>query len=197
MTTSGTATVGTLVIGNDSAEASICNVSLGAADILVWGAQCEAGAYATSYIPTVAAAVTRAAEASSFPATVFGGTQISISAYAVAEGDAVNPQNIVTVLTGGTDYVALYSAVSVVLADLSTQTLNSATAITTPSRWAEYVDGANLAVCVNSSCSTAAKTQAITAAAKTIYVGSNSIGTNPMDGIISRICIDPSPTRCR
>lgn len=42
----------------------------GAADILVWGAQSEAGAYATSYIPAVAAAVTRNVERAYFAKTV-------------------------------------------------------------------------------------------------------------------------------
>ena len=58
-------------IGNES-TAGVCFGALPALDVLLWGASCEAGSYATSYIPTTSAAVTRNEDVAYCPITLSG-----------------------------------------------------------------------------------------------------------------------------
>ena len=81
ITFTATATaVGASRIGLLSNETTQNYTGDGYSGIYIWGAQLEAGAFATSYIPTVASQVTRAADAASMTGTNFS------SWYNVAEG---------------------------------------------------------------------------------------------------------------
>jgi hypothetical protein len=54
-----------------SATSGFTTASGGIADVYIWGAQVEAGAFATSYIPTVASQVTRSGDVASMTGTNF------------------------------------------------------------------------------------------------------------------------------
>ena len=100
--TSGTETNLNLQV---SARDSIATTGDGTSGIFLWGAQLEAGAFATSYIPTVASQVTRAADAASMTGTNFS------SWYNDAEGtlyadflpNAVAPSTVAQVILMASD----------------------------------------------------------------------------------------------
>jgi hypothetical protein len=74
-------------IGTDLRDAG--EASTPAATIYAWGAQFEQGAFATSYIPTTSAAVTRAADACSMPAgSWYNATQGSLACEYIVKGNA-------------------------------------------------------------------------------------------------------------
>ena len=76
----------------------------GVSGIYIWGAQLEAGAFATSYIPTVASQVTRAADAASMTGTNFS------SWYNAGQGTLYAEANTYSVSTGNRTSFAINDA---------------------------------------------------------------------------------------
>ncbi len=95
-------------VGTDLRDGS--QASTPAQTIYVWGAQVEAGAFATSYIPTTAAAVTRAADVATMPtAAWFSGTTMSAAMEATVLG--VNSFATLFALNDGTTNNRLHELV--------------------------------------------------------------------------------------
>jgi hypothetical protein len=89
--TSASSTSGAAIIYLASALGTIVYTGDGTSGIFIWGAQLEAGAFATSYIPTVASQVTRTADQASIVAPNFAPWYNQSEGTFVVEWDGFKP----------------------------------------------------------------------------------------------------------
>jgi hypothetical protein len=99
--TSSASSNGAFIYVTNSASATInAYTGDGYSGIYIWGAQVEAGAFPTSYIPTVASQVTRSADSASMTGTNFSDWYRADEGSFYAEGS----------LSSGTRYISLISS---------------------------------------------------------------------------------------
>ena len=166
----------------------------GAADVLVWGAQVEAGDRATSYIPTAAAGVTRNAESPpSFATSWAAGTSASVS---------MSIYTAYTPTTGTWFSAPLPSANPDLLGRLNLGTPGCY--IRGPGELAagSWATGANRWRCTTRRF-VELNGASNSGAATTLFAGGTSIAFGnsafaaAVDGIYSRVCFSPTEGGCR
>lgn len=168
-----------------------------AQDVLVNGMGCETGAFATSYIPTVAAAVTRNEEfpvfsvtrqvpSGSIAMTVEAMTSIITGAYWAATDTAGR------IPYSGTNTVVLYDGTNAAaVAPVPAYTAGSI------NRIGGYWGGGTQTAFTASASGSSAFDGAMGVAGSTLTLGGSAAGGVTQPGIYSRICYDPDPSRCR
>ena len=199
---STTWTLATVVDASSSGvaiAAQVLNGSTAAATgTVVWGGcQVEAGGVATSMIPTVAAGVTRNIESPAFTLSSAVGPSASIAASAQWPSTAVGAVNYLALGNVG-DNMTLYRTNDTGAGFQINATITSpaVSSMGTTVHRAALADASGTRSAFWDLGSVAAPAASMAAGVSTVWIGRN-VGGTPADGIVTRVCIDPDPTRCR
>jgi len=168
----------------------------GAADVLAWQGDFTNSPYASSPIATTTASTTRALDTA--VVTIPTATTNTVSMAATVSPEATSSADMTSFAT------VLMVGVNVDILSYpsgSPRMFSSAAASTTftsgAQRFYGYDDNVNVGVGYGVNTSTAAAGVPANRWSTTVYVGRDNGGALQPDAILSRICLDPSPTRCR
>lgn len=175
----------------------------GASGIFVWGGQMEAGAFATSYIPTVASTVTRSADVATITGSLFSGWYNQAQGTFVAKMTAsgVYP-HAVDVRTDSSNNVFFYAQAAgtsrtanldVTTGGATQASLQSGTSATTPFKMANSVASNDFRTLINAG-TVVSDTSGSVPSCNQVYIGCRGGTTFFANGHIQTIQYIPNAT---
>lgn len=184
-------------VGNNSLQNG--GVARAASDVLVWGHSGEEASYSTSYIPTVAAAVTRNAETATLPVALSTGADFSVAESFMGPSNVVACAGFFAVAaTAGPSIYTCFNTTNVFRV-ASVGAADSTSAAFTSLKWntgIRWGGSWNRTTSVST-----AYTDGVAGTPSAATPGVTSVSWTAFgltgDGIHSRVCADPGPARCR
>lgn len=171
----------------------------GAADVLVWGCQSEVGAVARPVVPTVNASATKAADPGLlFTLTSAVGPNMCMAGSVQFISSAVGTASIVRIGDGSAQAVAYRNSnttAGYVLGTVATTTPTVPAMGTTLHR-TYLADNAGTRTALWDTSSVTAPAASMASGKTATYIGVDTAGGVQTDGWVSRVQVDPSPTRC-
>lgn len=193
------AATGTMVVGCDNEPGLAGSGNTGAADFFACGAQAETGAYLTPYVATAGASATRNAEVATF-----GGVTVPVVVSMAADvafgtgwtGQAASYNVILAARTGAADYILLgnSSGFAGVEANPGSKVSRDVVALSAFPRWWAYQTASALGAGHGATAFATTTTSAYTPAPLSVGHWNSTLH---IDGLVSNICVDPDPARCR
>jgi hypothetical protein len=198
-TVTGTLTGGgNIAFGNNSL---ISGSSRSAADVFVWGAQCEAGPFTSSYISTTAAAGTRISEAASLPLALSNATG-SFFATVLVPYTYTDADHAIAALSTPGQYQHLLDARQAASQTTFYSFAGGGISVAptlggnTEARIGGYWAGpSNVTVAFNTSFQAGA--WVATTPTTLVELGEYSGGTSHLFGVVKKVCVDTTTGGCR
>jgi hypothetical protein len=171
----------------------------GTSGIYLWGAQLEAGAFPTSYIPTTATAVTRSADVASITGSAFSSWYRQDEGTVFAEGRPVNG-GVVTVADDGSfsnrkPQINLgafgNTDIYYITAGAGVASFSQASSASVMNRWATAYATDNFGFAANGSAPTQDSSGALPSGNNALRLGRFHDGSGCANGPIKRICFFP------
>ncbi len=166
--------------------------------VIFGGCDVQNGTYATAYIPTTSAAATRNIEDPRSTLATAVGPTASIAATVQFSSANIGAVNMLALGSLSTSNMTLYRT-SNTAAGYQINTVISAPAVSamgTTTHRSALADNAGTRSAFWDGASVAAPAASMAAGQTDVYIGRNVSGL-PIDGIITRVCIDPDASRCR
>jgi hypothetical protein len=182
----------------------------GSQDFFLWGAQMELGTFASSYIATTSASVTRAAEVADVAISLPTLTALSVADTLILPSTSGNPMltgalgdGTLGGAAGSTNYFTSQDSAGSALAVTNgaglptSYTFGSDATGTASHRYAVFHTGALLNGCVDGVCGAGSAGAFSNPTFTRFRVGAYSSTTQFVNGVTKQVCVDPNPSRCR